>query len=156
MKSYSNRMNAKRAAIASGIPADEVEIVPLKEAGKPPRFGFKRAEMLDERNGAHFDNPDVDEDGLPKTRSQPKRTGTAAEKRSVATPAQAAPRVERNGVKRPRAGGVCAAVWSWLDDHKEAKLVDVRDWATKKGLNPNNAGIELYAWRKFNAPKASA
>jgi hypothetical protein len=51
---------------------------------------------------------------------------------------------------------VCAAVWSWLDDHKEAKLVDVRDWATKKGLNPNNAGIELYAWRKFNAPKASA
>lgn len=59
-------------------------------------------------------------------------------------------REERNGVKRPSAGGACRAVWDWLDKHPDAQLKDVRAVAEKKGWNANNAAIELYQWRKFN------
>ncbi|MCA9643437.1 MAG: hypothetical protein H7A18_12115 [Sinobacteraceae bacterium] len=41
-KTYTKRTNAKRAAIAAGIPADEVEIVAVKEAGKPARFTYRQ------------------------------------------------------------------------------------------------------------------
>jgi hypothetical protein len=63
-----------------------------------------------------------------------------------------AEREERNGVKRPRPGGLCAAVWSWLDAHKGATSKDVKAAAPVKGWNLNNASIEFYQWRKFNAP----
>lgn len=62
-------------------------------------------------------------------------------------------RIVQNGVKRPKDGGACAAVWSALDQMHAAGVVvtakDARDLATAKGWNPNNAQIEMYAWRKF-------
>lgn len=142
MTTYTKKTNAKRAAIKAGIPANEVEIVEVRDDGKV-RFAFKQKGMLDERNGP------IDEQQAKGT--QAKRKAAPAAKAKAATHAPAAKRVERNGVKRPLPGGVCARVWSWLDDHKDAKLADVRAWATKKGLNVNNAAIELYQWRRFNA-----
>lgn len=129
-KTYTKRTNAKRAAIAAGIPADEVEIVAVKEAGKAARFTYRQkvAEAT------------VKAAGVGKSKS--------------ATKAPATERERRNGVARPRAGGLCAAVWAWLDKHPDAKLADVRAAAEKQGWNQNNASIELYTWRKFNAVEA--
>jgi hypothetical protein len=62
-------------------------------------------------------------------------------------------REERNGVKRPSLGGVCRQVWDYCDllavrTPPTAKAV--REQATFRGWNPNNAAIEFYQWRKFN------
>lgn len=130
-KTYTKRTNAKRAAVAAGIPEDQVEITVHKSVGEAPRFGFKQKES-----------------------AGPARARTAAKgavKGKGASPAQAPVRVRRNGVARPRAGGLCAAVWAWLDKHPDAKLADVRAAAEKQGWNVNNASIELYTWRKFSA-----
>lgn len=64
-------------------------------------------------------------------------------------------REERNGIKRPSAGGRCRAVWDAMDAHAEATgddptAADVRALAAEHGWNPNNASIEFYQWRKFN------
>lgn len=62
-------------------------------------------------------------------------------------------REARNGVKRPRNGGLCAAVWAALDKLHASGTAptseQVRDLATAKGWNANNALCELSAWRKF-------
>jgi len=65
-------------------------------------------------------------------------------------------REERNGVKRPSAGGKCREIWDYLDEVYEggkgvmptAKLV--KEAAEQCDWNPNNASIEFYQWRKFN------
>ena len=59
-------------------------------------------------------------------------------------------RVEQNGVKRPKDGGLCAAVWAWLDAHPGATIKDAKAAATDHGWNENNVACEFYAWRKFN------
>ena len=66
---------------------------------------------------------------------------------SVATPK--APREERNGVKRPKGGGKCAAVWTYLDANPTSTAKEIREVAAAKGWNINNAQIELSQWRKF-------
>lgn len=71
----------------------------------------------------------------------------------VTTPAQAE-RIEKNGVRRPKDGGLCAAVWSDLDkllaSGTEPTTAQVRDLAVARSWNINNATAELSAWRKFN------
>jgi len=59
-------------------------------------------------------------------------------------------RVKQNGVTRPKAGGLCAAVWAWLDAHPGATAKQVREAAPEQDWNVNNAVCEFYAWRKFN------
>jgi len=63
-------------------------------------------------------------------------------------------REQKNGVKRPSIGGVCRAVWDYLDElvagGKDATAKAVREAAPGKGWNANNASIEFYQWRKFN------
>lgn len=66
-------------------------------------------------------------------------------------------REERNGVKRPSAGGKCRAVWDALDalqaELEAGEMVTssmVKDLAADEGWNANNASIEFYQWRKFN------
>lgn len=125
-KTYTKRTNAKRAAVAAGIPANEVELTVHKVAGEEPRFGFKRKE---------------------KQTQAPAGAATAA-KRAPAGSAPAKVTAGSAQAQRPRAGGKCAAVWSWCDKHPDAKLADVRAWAEKHGHNVNNASQELYRWRK--------
>lgn len=129
MTTYTKRTNAKRAAVAAGIPEDQVEITVHKKDGEV-RFGFKQ-----------------------KTAPVSEPAATPATKAATATKPPAAERVERNGVKRPRAGGACDKVWSHLDAVGDMSISEVKAWATANGLNPNNAAIEIYQWRKFNGIK---
>lgn len=55
----------------------------------------------------------------------------------------------QNGVRKP-IKGVCADVWSWLNDHRDAEAAAVRAWAEKKGLNVSNALQERSAFRRFH------
>jgi hypothetical protein len=63
-------------------------------------------------------------------------------------------REEKNGVKRPSAGGLCRAVWDFCDERRASTgaaptVADVKLEATARGWNSNNASIEYYQWRKF-------
>lgn len=64
-------------------------------------------------------------------------------------------RAVQNGVRRPKAGGRCDAVWCALDKvlakgGEGPTLQYVLALAKKQGWNANNARIEFYQWRKFN------
>lgn len=133
MTTYTKRTNAKRAAIAAGIPEDQVEITVHKKDGEV-RFGFKQ-----------------------KATAVAAAPAVQAAKPAAATKAPTAERERRNGVTRPRAGGACAAVWEALDQMHAAGTVptpkDAKLWAESVGANQNNAAIEIYGWRKFNGIK---
>ena len=86
----------------------------------------------------------------PSKKAKPAKVAAAE---AVVTTAAKPEREVRNGVQRPREGGLCAAVWTALDQMHAAGTVpatqNVRDLATAKGWNENNATAELSAWRKF-------
>jgi hypothetical protein len=109
------------------------------------RYALKMAEQLraiDEKKEADL------QDAMrlqAKVDAAPKATGVKIEK----------VREERNGVKRPSAGGKCRAVWDALDEYQaEEKEIPtasvVKLIAEDEGWNSNNAMIEFYQWRKFN------
>lgn len=120
-KTYTKRENARRAGVAAGVPAELVEITVHKN-GDEVRFGWKQMDAA----------APVIPTGKPKKEPAPK-----------------VGREERNGVKRPRAGGLCAAVWAWLDANPTATIKDAKAAATDHGWNANNASIEFYQWRRF-------
>jgi hypothetical protein len=79
---------------------------------------------------------------------------TKAKRAKPETVTTLAPREVRNGVKKPREGGTCHAVWAALDAMREKgsppTSADLRELATKKDWNWNNCSIELSRWRKFH------
>jgi len=121
-KTYTKRENARRAGVAAGVPAELVEITVHKSADGV-RFGWKQKEAV----------APVIPTTKPKKESVPK-----------------VEREERNGVKRPKDGGLCAAVWAWLDANPTVTIKDAKAAATDHGWNENNVACEFYAWRKFN------
>lgn len=140
-KTYTKRENAKRAAIAAGVPAELVQIT-FHRSSDEVRFGWKQ-KAVQERGVADADNNGAGAKLLP---AQP--VVTTSKPRSEAAPT--VEREERNGVRRPRAGGVCAAVWAWLDAHPGATIKDAKAAAPENRWNENNVACEFYAWRKFN------
>lgn len=116
---YTKRVNARRAGVAAGIPTERVAITVHKN-GDEVRFGWKES----------------------ATPVKPEKVTTVSESPKVE-------QEERNGVKRPKAGGVCADVWAWLDAHPDATLKDAKVQGEKRGWNPNNVSCEFYARRKF-------
>lgn len=146
-KTYTKRENAKRAAIAAGVPAELVEITVHKDA-EGVRFGWKAKDAAASAAQGAANTP-----AATATESEPVAAPAAAHVVTTSKPKQAAapkvPREERNGVKRPRAGGACAAVWEYLDQHGNMQPKDLKPVAAEKGWNENNALIELYGWRKF-------
>ncbi|RLK44533.1 hypothetical protein [Cupriavidus plantarum] len=134
-KTYSNRTNARRAGVAAGTPAELVQITVHKDGDKV-RFGWKAKE-------ASAKGPHKRAQGAASTPA-----ASAARSRPVAAPA-AAQREERNGVKRPKAGGLCAQVWDWLDAHPTATIKEAKAAAPEHDWNENNVSCEFYAWRKF-------
>lgn len=92
-KTYTKRENARRAGVAAGVPAELVEITVHKN-GDEVRFGWKAMEA-----------PAPAADAVVTT-SKPKKAAVPKVER-----------IEQNGVKRPKEGGLCAAVWAWLDAH---------------------------------------
>ena len=116
---YTKRVNARRAGVAAGIPSERVAITVHKD-GDLVRFGWKES--------------------------------ATPVKREKVTTGSKSPKVEqeeRNGVKRPKAGGACAAVWAWLDANPAATLKEAKAAAPAHGWNPNNVSCEFYARRKF-------
>lgn len=124
-KTYTKRENARRAGVAAGVPAELVEITVHKN-GDEVRFGWKAMEA-----------PAPAADAVVTT-SKPKKAAPKVE------------RIEQNGVKRPKDGGLCAAVWAWLDANPTATIKDAKAAAPENGWNENNVACEFYAWRKFN------
>lgn len=125
---YSSRSNARRAGVQAGVPMDLIEITVHKVAGEKVRFGFKRKEI--------------------QVQAPAKAAGKAQRAPAATAPAKA--RDVRNGVSRPRAGGLCASVWAHLDKAPDSTLADVKAVAPKRGWNVNNVMCEFYRWRKFN------
>ncbi len=125
-KTYTKRTNARRAGVAAGVPAELVEITVHKN-GDEVRFGWKAMEAPAPAADA------VVTTGKPKKAAAPK-----------------VERVEQNEVKRPKDGGLCAAVWAWLDANPDATIKDAKAAANDHGWNENNVACEFYAWRKFN------
>jgi len=129
-KTYTKRENAKRAAIAAGVPAELVQITVHKSADGT-RFGWKQKEAPAPAAEAAPAAPVVTT-GKPKKEAAPK-----------------VQRVEQNGVKRP-GPGKCLEVWEYLDQHGNMTPKDLKPVAAEKGWNENNALIEMYGWRRFN------
>lgn len=156
-KTYTKRENAKRAALAAGVPAELVQITVHKNADGV-RFGWKAKDAAASAAQGAANTP-----AATATESEPVAAPAAAHVVTTSKPKQAAapkvprePREERNGVKRPRAGGLCAAVWDFCDHvartegASEVTSKVVKQAAADKGWNENNALIEMYGWRKFN------
>lgn len=96
--------------------------------------------------GGHFGS--IPELAAPAKRSKPTGTGLKIEK----------DREERNGVKRPSAGGKCRAIWDYLDAYvaqagTQPTSQTVKEAAAQLAWNPSNASIEFYQWRKFHGIK---
>ncbi len=76
--------------------------------------------------------------------------------KAEAAPAKAKrpPAIVQNCVTRPRAGGLCAAVWEItekLADKGELPSIGaVKVAAAEAGLNPTNVSIEYYRCRQFH------
>ncbi|MDO4709994.1 MAG: hypothetical protein Q4B94_09390 [Pseudomonadota bacterium] len=147
-KTYTKRINARRAGVAAGVPAELVEITVHKN-GDEVRFGWKAKQPPASAVQGAANTP-----AATATESEPVAPAFAVQ--GVTTnkaKKAAAPKVqqeERNGVKRPRAGGLCAAVWAWLDANPTATIKDAKAAATDHSWNENNVACEFYAWRKFN------
>lgn len=118
MTTYTRRENARRAAVAAGIPKNRV-VITVHKNGDEVRFGWTESATL----------------------AKPKTITTASKVPKVEQ--------EQNGVKRPKAGGLCAAVWAWLDAHPSTTLHEAKAEAVQRGWNPNNVSCEFYARRKF-------
>lgn len=91
----------------------------------------------------------------------------AAPQQAEAAPAKAKrpPAEVRNGVPRPRAGGLCAAVWELTEGMAKGdqlpSIAEVKAAAKEAGLNETNVSIEYYRCRQFHGvrgrqPKAEA
>jgi hypothetical protein len=142
-KTYSNRNNARRAGVQAGVPSEQVELTVHKSLDGV-RFGWKQKPP--HATGAPVPDPvltTVAKEAAPAPKAKQVQRARVE-------------RVEQNGVMRPAPGGLCAAVWEWLDSNPAATLADAKATAVDKGWNPNNAACELYQWRRFNRDPAKA
>lgn len=94
---------------------------------------------------------EVKEDDVPATESASVEAEAASKSKGLKIEKD---REERNGVKRPSIGGICRAVWDFLDgvvaEGSMPTIGTVKFRAEEEGWNINNASIEFYQWRKFN------
>ncbi len=147
-KTYTNRTNARRAGVAAGVPAELVEITVHKN-GDEVRFGWKAKQPPASAEQGAANTP-----AATATESEPVTPAVAVQGVTTSKAKKAAApkveRIEQNGVKRPKEGGLCAAVWAWLDANPCATIKDAKAAAPGNGWNENNVSCEFYAWRKFN------
>lgn len=122
-----DKSELRAACKAAGVSYSKLTVQGMRDALN------KAAGVYDERNGPEESEP-----------AKPAPVVTAAAKPE---------RIVQNGVKRPRDGGLCAAVWQALDQMHSAGVVptakDVRELATAKVWNQSNASIEFYQWKRF-------
>jgi len=153
---FTTRSNAKRNAIKAGVPVEQVEIV-AHGKGDDVRFGWKQTTTTVQRDTSLlsdvFPKPKTTVQRKPKVQAKvfADADGNGKGARVLVQPQE---REERNGIKRPGAGGKCAAVWNFCDAFLKKNgtaptLADARDWAERTGANANNAVIETYQWKRF-------
>lgn len=123
MTTYTKRVNARRAGVAAGIPRERIAITVHKN-GDEVRFGWKECAAP----------------------VKPEKVTTG----SKPVPATKIEQDERNGVKRPKIGGVCAAVWAWLDANPGTSIKEAKTEGETQGWNINNVSCEYYAHRRFH------
>lgn len=119
---YSNRSNARRAALQAGLDRDRVEIT-VHKSGDEVRFGWREQVELVREVMSALGGLDV---------------------------SFSAKFIEKNGIKRPRSGGVCAAIWEWLDLNSNATMSDIKIVGIEMGWNVNTLSRQYYEYRKFN------
>lgn len=167
MKTYSNKSNAKRAGIKAIVKDRSVAEAEVKantekfftiegdkENGFYPHFisdrvgvvsEEKEVELKEERNLHVQQVARATRKPEPvEVKELPTGTGIKIEK----------DRPEQNGIVRPSVGGKCRQVWDFCDRVMEGGQLpmpkQMREWAASKGVNENNAVIEMYQWRKFH------
>ena len=95
------------------------------------------------------------ENKAPEATPAPATTAEAAPAKAKRPPA-----IVQNGVQRPRAGGLCAAVWELTEqgmkDGELPSIAEVKAAAAEKGLNPTNVSIEYYRCRQFHGVRGRA
>lgn len=126
-KTYTKRENARRAGVAAGVPVELVEITVHKD-GDEVRFGWKAMEPGEQGVTTGADSQQVE-------------------------PKQAKPRVqleERNGIKRPKEGGLCAKAWSIFDGYEELQNKHLAAISESSGINPATVRTQYARWRQFN------
>lgn len=69
-------------------------------------------------------------------------------------------RPERNGYKRPSAGGVCRAIWNYCTELQATQATPVtikqaKANSTLQGWDLVTTTVQFYQWRKWSAPTAS-
>lgn len=134
-KTYTTRHNARRAGVQAGIPTERV-VITVHKQGDEVRFGFADGDA-DRGSFQGVAPPELPILPPPSVAAERPLTGRAAAE-------------VRNGVRRPAPGGVCRAVWDWLDAHPSVSAKDARGAASAHGWNENNVSCEYYAWRKFH------
>lgn len=165
MKTYSNKSNAKRAAIRmlvkdrglteAAIKGDEDKFFTIegdKKNGFYPHFKSDRVGVVGEEKEAEL-------------KAQREEEFHAGETKDGYRPAEfnvepgkgikiEKDRPDQNGIVRPSVGGKCRQVWDFCDSvYAGGQLPmpkQMREWAKEVGANENNAVIEMYQWRKFN------
>lgn len=88
------------------------------------------------------------------TQAAPEATPAPVQTEAAPAKAKRPPAVVQNGVQRPRAGGLCAAVWEITENLSEGgelpTIAKVKEAAAEQGLNPTNVSIEYYRCRQFH------
>lgn len=115
---YSNRSNARRAAVQAGLDRDRVEIT-VHKLSDGVRFGFTEK---------------IEFAGKPINTMCVSYSGNLA---------------MSNGIRRPRSGGVCSAIWEWIDRNRQATFSDIKVVGLKMGWNRNTVLRQFYECRKF-------
>lgn len=87
--------------------------------------------------------------------TQPTTTpATAATQQAAPAKPARVPALVQNGVQRPRAGGLCAAVWEITEKLANGGTLPtigaVKVEAAAQGLNPTNVSIEYYRCRQWH------
>lgn len=63
-------------------------------------------------------------------------------------------RHEKNGIKRPSAGGICARLWDIFEKHySDTGMIltpkPAKEISAKEGLDPTTTTVQLYRWRDY-------
>lgn len=138
-KTYASAKGAKAAAKKAGLDPELVEIIEV-QTDEGTRYTY-----TEDTSEGEAQNPDA-----PEVQADAPADAVVTTGKLKKEPKPKVVRVEQNGVKRPAPGGLCAAVWEWLDENGNCMPKDLKPVAEAKGWNLNNAQIELYQWRKFS------
>jgi hypothetical protein len=168
MKTYSNKSNAKRAAIRmlvkdrslteAAIKGDEDKFFTIegdKENGFYPHFNSDRVGVVSEEKEVELKEEralHVQQVGRATRKPAPVEVTDMVETGKGIKIEKDRP--EQNGIVRPSVGGKCRQVWDFCDSvYAGGQLPmpkQMREWAREVDVNENNAVIEMYQWRKFH------